>query len=62
MWFWDFGDGVIPANAICSGTDCHNIANPIHTYAREGTYTVTLIASNQYGASDTEVKTGYITD
>ncbi len=61
MWFWDFGDGVIPANATCSGTDCHNIANPIHTYAREGTYTVTLIASNQYGASDTEVKTGYIT-
>ncbi|KAF5090824.1 PKD domain-containing protein [Methanospirillum sp. J.3.6.1-F.2.7.3] len=61
MWFWDFGDGIIPANATCSGTDCHNIANPIHTYTREGTYTITLTASNQFGASDTEVKQAFIT-
>ncbi|HOJ96672.1 MAG TPA: PKD domain-containing protein, partial [Methanospirillum sp.] len=66
MWYWDFGDGgIIPAgedeNVTCAGADCHNIANPVHTYTREGSYTVTLTASNQFGASDTEVKQGYIT-
>ncbi|WP_214036803.1 PKD domain-containing protein [Methanospirillum sp.] len=62
MWYWDFGDGIIPADASCtSETDCHNIANPIHTYRNDGIYTVTLTASNQFGASDTRVKSGFIT-
>jgi PKD repeat protein len=37
-WFWDFGDGY-------SSTE----QNPAHTYAAEGTYTVTLVASNGCG-------------
>ena len=61
MWVWDFGDGPIPMGATCSGDNCNNVANPTHTYAKDGTYTVTLTASNQYGNSDTEVKQGYIT-
>ena len=59
MWAWDFGDGVIPMQT-CSGDGCNNIANPTHTYTRNGAYTVTLTASNQYGNSDTECKTNYI--
>ena len=43
-WFWDFGDG---------STD--STANPSHTYGSTGTYTVTLIASNDCG-SDTTTK------
>jgi len=61
MWVWDFGDGVIPMNASCSGENCNNIASPVHTYTQTGTYTVTLTASNQYGKTDTETKTNYIT-
>ena len=34
-YLWDFGDGI-------TGTE----VNPVHTYAAEGTYTVTLEASN----------------
>ena len=48
-WSWTFGDG---------GTS--TAQNPGHTYTAAGTYTVSLIATNQYG-SDTETKTGYIT-
>ena len=50
MWSWDFGDGVKEGM----------LANPIHTYTKEGSYTVTLSASNQYGSSDIETKPGYI--
>ncbi|PKL59543.1 MAG: hypothetical protein CVV33_07290, partial [Methanomicrobiales archaeon HGW-Methanomicrobiales-4] len=49
MWAWDFGDGT---------TDM--VGSPTHTYTRDGSYTVTLRASNQYGDSDTEVKQAYI--
>lgn len=38
-WAWDFGDG---------GTD--TIADPVHTYATDGSYTPTLIVANDYGA------------
>jgi PKD repeat protein len=48
-WSWDFGDGV--------GTSSEQ--NPSYTYDNQGTYTVTLIASNSCG-SDTETKTDYI--
>ena len=51
MWSWDFGDGVKEGM----------LANPVHTYTKEGSYTVTLSASNQYGSSDVECKSGYIT-
>jgi PKD repeat protein len=47
---WDFGDGG-------SSTQC---ANPSHTYAAAGTYTVSLAVSGPAGA-DTEVKNAYIT-
>jgi len=48
-WQWNFGDG---------GTSTQ--PNPSHTYNNDGTYTVTLAVSNQYGA-DTKIKTAYIT-
>jgi PKD repeat protein len=50
MWSWDFGDG---------GTD--SVANPVHTYAKAGSYTVKLSASNQMGGSGTKVKEWYVT-
>jgi len=37
-WQWDFGDG-----------NSATVANPSHTYSASGTYTVTLIASNDCG-------------
>ena len=48
-WNWDFGDG---------GTD--TLQNPKHTYSTEGTYTVTLTATNSFG-SDVETKYDFIT-
>ena len=47
-WSWDFGDGAIST-----------LENPTHTYLSNGTYTVTLIASNTFG-SNSETKTNYI--
>ncbi len=46
---WTFGDG---GNSTAT--------NPSHTYTAEGTYTVTLTATNSCG-SDGETKTAYIT-
>ena len=48
-WAWDFGDG---------GTSTEQ--HPVHEYLTEGTYTVTLIATNLVG-DNTEVKTAYVT-
>ncbi len=48
-WSWMFGDG---------GTSTQQ--NPAYTYTADGSYTVTLIATNAYG-SDTETKADYIT-
>jgi len=47
-WQWDFGDGGSSAEQ-----------NPSHTYSTDGTYTVSLTVSNEYG-SDTKTNTGYI--
>lgn len=47
-WLWDFGDG-------STSTAQH----PTHEYAANGTYTVSLTATNADG-SDTETKVGYI--
>lgn len=46
QWLWDFGDGSPPS------TEQH----PVHTFTLEGTYTVTLTASNG-GGSDTATTT-----
>lgn len=48
-WGWDFGDGNTSVQQ-----------NPIHTYSSDGTYTVTLVATNQFGSDDT-VQTNLIT-
>jgi len=47
-WKWSFGDG---------GTD--TTQNPIHVYTNTGTFSVTLIASNSYGAG-TIVESNYV--
>jgi serine protease len=41
-WLWNFGDG---SSSV--------VQNPSHTYAASGSYTVTLIATDNSGASDT---------
>ena len=48
-WAWDFGDG-----------STSTAVNPAHTYAKAGTYAVTLTVKNAYG-SDTETKAGFVT-
>jgi PKD repeat protein len=45
-WSWDFGDNT-----------SDNVANPSHTYATGGTYTVTLVATDNGGATATTSKT-----
>ena len=47
-WLWTFGDG---------GTS--TLQNPTHTYAANGTFTVSLTASNMYG-SNTSTQIDYI--
>jgi len=47
-WLWNFGDGNISNNQ-----------NPVHQYTVNGTYNVSLTASNSYG-SDTIIKTALI--
>lgn len=46
---WNFGDG-----------NTSILANPTHTYAADGLYTITLIVTDQYGCQDTMVKPDYI--
>ncbi len=48
-WLWNFGDG---------GTA--TVKNPAHSYAANGTYTVSLTATNAYG-NNTMTKTNYVT-
>jgi len=48
FWAWDFGDGETSA-----------AQNPAHTYAADGTYTVSLNAANESGF-DIETKADYI--
>ena len=47
-WLWDFGDNTTSTEQ-----------NPVHTYAEDGKYTVSLTVSNSYG-SNARVKTNYI--
>lgn len=46
---WNFGDG-----ATSTGT------NPNHTYTQLGEYTITLVATNAAGCTDTIVKTNFV--
>ncbi len=48
-WRWIFGDG-----------DSSAASNPSHQYLQDGTYTVTLIVSDNQGCSDTLTRTNYI--
>lgn len=48
-WVWTFGDG-----------NSEFVQNPTHTYTSEGTYSVTLTATNSIGSS-TATKVDYIT-
>lgn len=48
-WQWNFGDG---------GTS--TLQNPSHTYNAYGSFTVTLIATNGFGCTDTIVKPDYV--
>ena len=48
-WSWNFGDG---------GTSA--VQNPMHTYTALGNYTVTLIATNLNGCSDSITKTQFV--
>jgi len=50
IWSWNFGDN------LSSG-----IESPSHIYKTPGVYTVTLIASNQYGCVDSATKDNYVT-
>ena len=46
-WTWDFGDGSTSTEQ-----------NPVHTYAADGNYTITLTAINEYG-NDIVTKSDY---
>lgn len=48
-WFWNFGDGATS-----------NAQNPVHTYIAYGNFTVTLIATNSAGCTDTIIKQNFI--
>lgn len=48
-WSWDFGDGITST-----------LENPMHTYATNGTYTVSLTATNAFG-TNTITKSNLIT-
>lgn len=48
-WLWDFGDG---------GTD--TIQNPVHVYAANGNYNISLIVTNSYGCTDTTYKPAFV--
>ncbi len=48
-WQWDFGDG-----------QTSNTFEPTHIYTEAGFYTITLVASNQQGCTDTLVRSNYV--
>ncbi|MCX7649649.1 MAG: PKD domain-containing protein [Flavobacteriales bacterium] len=53
-WSWNFGD---PASGPLNTS---TLQNPVHYYAGNGTYTVTLIVTNHYGCTDTLTKPAFI--
>jgi PKD repeat protein len=53
VWSWNFGDGA-------GESSTSTLQNPTHVYESQGTYTVTLVASNA-GGSDTRTRTVTVT-
>jgi PKD repeat protein len=53
-WRWDFGD---PASGELNTS---TQPNPVHFYAQEGEYTVTLVVENVFGCKDSITKQNYI--
>lgn len=51
-WSWDFGDG---------STENATAQNPVHHFRNQGTFDVSLTASNAGGFYDTETKSDYVT-
>ena len=49
-YLWDFGDGSTSTQP-----------NPTHSYTLQGSFTVTLIATNAFGCIDVKIKNQYIT-
>ena len=49
-YLWDFGDG-----------STSTLPNPTHSYTLQGSFTVTLIATNAFGCIDVKIKNQYIT-
>ncbi|MCB0699462.1 MAG: PKD domain-containing protein, partial [Chitinophagaceae bacterium] len=49
QYLWDFGDG-----------NTSTAASPSHTYTQNGQYTITLIATNQFGCKDTLTRKGFV--
>lgn len=49
-WLWDFGDGTTSV-----------LEHPVHSYTQSGTFTITLLASNNYGCQDIKILNLYIT-
>ncbi len=52
-YIWNFGD-------VGSPTNTSTAVNPSHEYTYSGTYTVSLVVTNQYGCADYVAKTVYI--
>jgi len=50
-WSWDFGDGNTSTNA-----------NPVHNFAADGNYTVTLIVTDDQGATNASSQTVSVTN
>lgn len=48
-WYWDFGDG-----------NSSTLRNPTHVYVNDGNYTVKLIATDQFGCTDSLTRINYI--
>ncbi len=46
---WNFGDG-----------DTSSLHNPVHNYTQNGTYTITLVATSDFGCKDTAIEPHYI--
>lgn len=49
-WFWEFGDGQTSQEQ-----------NPSYTYAKEGTYSISLTVENEFGCEDRFTKDGVVT-
>lgn len=46
---WNFGDG-----------DTSSVHNPVHTYSSPGAYTITLVATSEFGCKDTAIEPQFI--